>query len=304
MAAAKFIPDVFEEYLDKVDTSKVFKNGTLAKNEVYSSVFVNIAGVAHLEITVENLYYSRKGLTVYLNSSAYVAVEVDHFEETVTVLPQIGLVWAGLEPGNILVSSSIDGVSLVGLFENEPLSSVGDEFLLNGILYRVENVDLEAKTVTIRAFPVGVFSVEPLKYVHGTIYMTATQIARKRDNLKYPMLYLHEVIRETLNNWESPWTSSANCRLFFLDSSNFQDWDTDDHYLFVLTGLRKYVEYFKECMQFYGKLQIRDTVEVTSHANFGQYQEDKGHTKLIFNEKTSGIEMGGLFDFKLNSCNC
>lgn len=127
-------------------------------------------------------------------------------------------------------------------------------------------------------------------FFHGTPLATNSHISRLKDDSMVPMVYLYEVIRENLGGPNSRMIESS-LRLFFLDVSNFQDWDTDEHYSLAIRPMRNLADYFIwSAKKQVGKMQAGDRSEIITHAKFGAVN-NKGHFQSIFNVHLSGVEV-------------
>lgn len=184
----------------------------------------------------------------------------------------------------------------------------GLQIMLDNTAYTVASVNHATETITLTAPVVGsptTYSIGAPFFFHGTAYMVGAHISKIRNSAdKMPMVFLNEIISEQEQGVESVIERVVNIRLFFLDEANFKDWNTDDHYSFVIAPLRKLVNAFisqiREAKEFE---QDDETFDIKTHVNFGAYQELKGHIQSIFNERTSGIELGFTLNIK-KCCNC
>lgn len=138
-------------------------------------------------------------------------------------------------------------------------------------------------------------------YFHGTPIMTNTQINGAKPK-KFPMIYLYEILREREKRINSSIARESDLRLFFLDTANFEDWNTDDHYSKRLVGLNCLVDIFIEkarenrC-QF--ELYETDFTRI-NHVNWGVFKDNRGHETKIFDEPCTGVELS--FTLPLKNC--
>jgi len=178
--------------------------------------------------------------------------------------------------------------------------------LLDGVQYEIAETDRETGTVIVSGYAVApaLFSMPAPHYFHGTPTATGAEISRLKDADKVPMVYLLEIIRETVQDEDSAYTSVADLRLFFLDVADYANWTTDDHYAKLVQGLRSLVDAFilqaRKCKGF-GKIT---TIDLITHVKFGVYQTDKGHVNSLFNERLTGIEMRASFPIRDCSPKC
>ena len=139
-------------------------------------------------------------------------------------------------------------------------------------------------------------------YFHGTPLMTNAQINGATVDKKFPMVYLYEILRERDKRENSNIVRESDLRLFFLDTANFSDWSTDDHYSKRLVGLNCLVDFFivaarKNTCQFY--LYDTDFSRI-NHVKWGVFKDNKGHESRIFDEDCTGVELS--FTLPIKNC--
>ena len=161
------------------------------------------------------------------------------------------------------------------------------------------NVSIEVSGVVSAP---SVYTIPNPFYFHGTPIMTNNHISGASENNKAPMIYLYEIIKETEMSENSSIVRESDLRLFFLDSANFSEWETDDHYSQRLKGLNSLVDKFIEearnyicCFYLYETSFTR-----INHANFGVYLDNKGHVKNLFDDHLTGVELS--FTLPLRDC--
>jgi hypothetical protein len=140
-------------------------------------------------------------------------------------------------------------------------------------------------------------------YFHGTPILTNAHISGAREDQKYPMIYLYEIIREKDKQVDSAIKRESDLRLFFLDTADFGNWETDDHYTKRLLGLNNLVDEFIDAARAYGCCFYLYDTEFTriNHANWGRWVDNSGHEKRIFDDDLSGVELS--FTLPLKECN-
>jgi len=174
------------------------------------------------------------------------------------------------------------------------------KFTVNGEEYEVID-DAGREFVPNRQFSVygntiiteSVIQLEPMKYFHGTVIATSAELDKKQfDTDKFPMVYLLEVINDNFNNLpQDKIDRVSDFRLFFLTNTDEENWLTADHYRLAIKPMRNML------YQFINELNNNENIEEFSnftainHAKFGVYSTDKGHTRRILNDKTSGVEV-------------
>lgn len=140
-------------------------------------------------------------------------------------------------------------------------------------------------------------------YFHGTPIMTnANHISGAREANKVPMIYLYEILRERDMRIDSKIRRESDLRLFFLDSANFEEWNTDDHYSNRLLGLNNLVNEFEEAARNYSCCFYLYNTDFTriNHVNWGIFFDNAGHKKQIFDDELTGVELS----FTLPLINC
>ena len=148
-------------------------------------------------------------------------------------------------------------------------------------------------------------TVEPLFFVNGTPLKVNGDNIHTPLDVKYPMVYVYELLREVVHRDNSPYLITApGLRMFLLDDSNLNEWSQSDHLEKRVRGINRLfnriVRDLKNdgCCFYTEETDIERIVEV----NWGRYVDSKGHTKTIFNENTSGIEI--KFDLVIfKNCN-
>lgn len=181
---------------------------------------------------------------------------------------------------------------------------VGDSFTVDLLgteyTYTVTNL-IKDTSITVSSsdgnYPVIVnaFDVESPKYYHGTVINTNLELNGEQfaENCT-PMIYFLEQYTETYFTNDSILDRETNIRLFFLESANFQDWNTDEHYENAIYYTRQMLDYFIYEVLFKTKGIHSDLIEdyaTTNRVNFGVYTTDRGSTNKIFDKELTGIEL-------------
>lgn len=132
-----------------------------------------------------------------------------------------------------------------------------------------------------------------LNYLHGTAIATKGYLDRENTSeKKYPLVYLLEVLRDKFNEDENLHLDrTSRLRLFFLSETDENNWDTDEHYEFSIKPMRNVVYNFIESLKLNRKIGKFDGWEAINHAKFGVYISDKGHTRRMFSDNLSGVEL-------------
>ena len=175
---------------------------------------------------------------------------------------------------------------------------------IDGTDYQIESV-VDNTSITVKgviADPQNYTVPNPF-YFHGTpIKTNADHISGAQPANKVPMIYLYEILRERDLRINSRIRRESDLRLFFLDSANFEDWNTDEHYSDRLLGLNNLVDEFIAAARGYDCCFYLYDTDFTriNHVNWGVFQDNKGHIKKIFDDELTGVELS----FTLPLINC
>ena len=145
-------------------------------------------------------------------------------------------------------------------------------------------------------------------FFHGTPKQIASHLDSILDSVeKYPLIYLFET-----NKTEGDLTANNNVereitvRLFFGTDANPDDWEVEDFYNEVLDDIRIIVDTFYACVRKSKKViqtqRIRFSEE--THTNWGLYVKNQGHSKNIFNDQLSGIDVQLTFSARKDQRLC
>lgn len=169
----------------------------------------------------------------------------------------------------------------------------GSIIIVNGTEYEALSV-VYNEYIIIEGEPAGItkITVKTPNYFHGTAMAVNAELDPLDKSLKFPMVYCYEIIPERFyDEPDSVIDRDAELRLYFLDNANFKDWTTQQHYDYVIDGMKSLqvhmLEKFKSCPKI-GKF---DTHDVINHVKFGVWTDQKGHTSNLFNENLSGVEL-------------
>jgi len=175
------------------------------------------------------------------------------------------------------------------------------DFQIDGIDYTVLNeegkefVFNEKFTIKGDVVPTATeTTLDSLKYYHGTVIATKEELARKElSSDKFPMAFLLEVLEDDFNNIDdSRVDRNSQLRLFFLSETDEDNWTTNEHYEFSIKPMRNLVYKFIAHLNESNLIGKINSYKAINHAKFGVYLSSKGgHTKRIFNDKLSGVEL-------------
>ncbi len=176
---------------------------------------------------------------------------------------------------------------------------------VDGVNYKILEVKKDQSITVEGVIKTGsTYKIPNPKYFHGTPLMTNAQInGVKISTDKLPMIYLYEILRERELPVSSQIVRESDLRLFFLDTANFSDWSTDDHYSKRLVGLNCLVDFFieearKNTCQFY---LYKTKFTRINHVKWGVFQDNKGHITKLFDDELTGVELS--FTLPLRQCN-
>lgn len=156
------------------------------------------------------------------------------------------------------------------------------------------------------------FIIPAPHFFNGTPMQVQNVLANIRDwKDKLPMVYLLEVIREQrFNSRTNKLDRISDLRIFFLMSSNFEDWDISQHYDLAINPMDNFVNDFIETLRLNNSVGEFDDYETINRANFGVYiskpskrsgKYEDNITKLI-DENVSGVELRLNLPVKKNPC--
>lgn len=206
----------------------------------------------------------------------------------------------------------LDVLSYTGddiVVKNVKFASIGRFVTIMGVDYKIKAVDYDNNVITLtEPVPVGT-SVVTLKtpfFFHGTAQMQNQEWAQTDfDSAKFPCIYLREVVSQTEfpKSSENLYESESDVTLYFLNSANFEEWSTEDHYKNVLYPMEYVLEAFKEVLEsnkYVGKIEQYNRI---NRANLGVYSDERGNTSAYFTDRISGIELGFNLPIK-KGCKC
>lgn len=144
-----------------------------------------------------------------------------------------------------------------------------------------------------------------VKVKHGTIIDGNIQLTTIKDGEdKYPLIFQHEITRETFfNDKRNKLERESEVDLFFLCVADFKDWQIAEHNKFTIKPMRELALKFIEELKTSNGIGEFDTFEILDHVKFGVYTTEKGHTERIFNDNLSGVQLRMTIPF-LKTCGC
>lgn len=167
--------------------------------------------------------------------------------------------------------------------------------------YKVLNNDLypfnfnNSFTIEGSVDPSGTLEIflGPLKYFHGTVIDTKGVLNKINISTdKLPMIYLLEVLKDKFNNDVNLRVDRvSDLRLFFLSETDENNWTTDQHYEYSIKPMRNVVYNFIESLNKNAGIGEFDDYVAINHVKFGVVIPDKGHTRRVFDDNLSGVEL-------------
>lgn len=202
-----------------------------------------------------------------------------------------------------VVSASFDGTNTTLTVEKTFHLRRGMDVTIDGTSYVVVSVTnnqyIEVEGAVVDPL---LYTVPNPFYFHGTPIMTNNHINGMREDQKVPMIYLYEIIREKDKGIDSAIVRESDLLLFFLDSANFSEWETEDHYSQRLKGLNNLVDEFRDQARDYRCCFYLEETEFTriNHVNWGVWRTNAGHERRIFDDDLTGVELN--FTLPLRKC--
>ena len=223
----------------------------------------------------------------------------------------------GYSPGSIDSSTGI--VTDKNKYQN---LEAGQRIIIKGFdntaTYKVQTevvsvVDNEDGTIIFLVLDNFIFEVTEIifyvpndvKVKHGTIIDGNIQLTTIKDGEdKYPLIFQHEITRETFfNDKRNKLERESEVDLFFLCVADFKEWQIAEHNKFAIKPMRELALKFIEELKTSNGIGEFDTFEILDHVKFGVYTSEKGHTERIFNDNLSGVQLRTTIPF-LKTCGC
>lgn len=190
----------------------------------------------------------------------------------------------------------------------------GNYIVINGIKYKVKDFELNTwiSVSGVVPLPFDSYTILAPNFFNGTPMMVSNVLADIRDwKKKLPMVYLLEVIREQrFNSRTNKLDRISDLRIFFLMSSNFEDWDISQHYDLAIEPMDNFLNDFIHALRYNAQVGEFDEYETINRANFGVYiskpskrsgKYEDNITKLI-DENVSGVELRINLPIQKNPC--
>lgn len=182
-------------------------------------------------------------------------------------------------------------------------ATIGNYITINGVEYKIKDFDINSwiSVKGIVPMPFSEWTIAPPHFFNGTPMQVQNVLANIREwRDKLPMVYLLEVIKEQrFNSRTDKLERKSDLRIFFLMSSNFQDWDIAQHYDLAIEPMDNFLNDFMLALHNNGRVGEFNEYETINRANFGVYiskpskrsgKYEDNITKLI-DENVSGVEL-------------
>ncbi len=191
--------------------------------------------------------------------------------------------------------------------------SIKQTYSINGRKYLIKSFTINENIVVV---PVGhsiapivtSFTIKAPTYIHGTLKMAGNEVDAETDKtILCPFTYLFEIITDRKDtDEESTIDREVDLRIFWLNSANFSDWLTNDHYTNVIDPMQQMVDLFikniKESKLFTDNIRH----ECTPLINVSEQGQQEN---AVFDCNLSGIELKIFAEIRedlscVNKCKC
>lgn len=175
---------------------------------------------------------------------------------------------------------------------------------LEGTEYKITSVDLN-KSITVEGtnpIAIGKYQLPNPTYKHGKLKQTSAEITAESQSqrIQYPLIWMFEIAPRTRpQEVDTALQSTGSARLFFMNTSDYSNFTTEDHFKQVINPVNNLVESFLRQLKRHrlvGKVFINNKI---AHAKF---TNDTGETDSTGNNilpaKLSGIELDLLLPIR------
>lgn len=217
---------------------------------------------------------------------------------------------------NLNIELKINGVELVdGGYKCYTLNTHYlrplEEFNVNGVTYTVESFVYNSYLIVSGSTPIapGTYTLNNPSFKHGKLKQTSAEILAQNqvraNKLVMPLVWMFELSpRQTPSEVNSMLESAGNVKLFFMNSADYENFTTADHFTNVIQPMSNLVDLFLKRLKKHnrvGKAYISNRIE---HAKFtNDNGESAGEGKNILPMRLSGIEVE--LSLPINIClNC
>lgn len=199
-----------------------------------------------------------------------------------------------------IISLSVDKTHY--LSKDFPIEIDGNNYQIVEIVNN-ESIKLKGSS------PINVsnFTLEPLKFFHGSILQTGKELAREADTFEItPMAYLKRPFTDAFQDDESRVERESNISLFFLTQSIFEEWETAEHDINAVIPMRNVAYGFIEALKSDAYIGLIDGFDLTDRIKFGVVV-DKGTERGYWTKQLSGVQLDITLPIIRNyycNCNC
>jgi hypothetical protein len=176
--------------------------------------------------------------------------------------------------------------------------TVGKMVSIGGVEYQITAINTLTPSFTVSASvaPVGTqFKASYPFYIHGRFIAANNELNQISNSLrKYPLIYLAEnySTRENLDpNLQIG--DNVSCSIFIMNSSNYEDFTTDEHYTYTIDAMDSIANSFIDKLKTNQFVQYREFSELERirHTKWGLEVTNKGTTTNLFDDNLSGVEL-------------
>ena len=163
---------------------------------------------------------------------------------------------------------------------------------IDGTEYEISAFDQNV-SITIPIAPlvaVDSFVLQAPFYYHGTPIQANNEfLVEKRDNKKYPLIYLVESMDEFFYDEEHSNEKDSPLRILFLDSFENNKSEVDGHYTERIKPLVASCNFFVELLQD-DPVYTKFTYNKNNRVKVGVETTNEGSTSQIFNDPLNAVE--------------
>jgi len=140
------------------------------------------------------------------------------------------------------------------------------------------------------------FTIDQPLFVWGNPQMVSAELVKRVQNKTaiWPYIWVVEISNADFNlDPSSEVKSTPTFNMFFLDSSDKQNWTISEHYDNAIYTLNNYLDTFVQILKSRRDLFDTDSINFNkvNHVNFGDYIVDEGMKELILNDEVTGIQV-------------
>lgn len=165
--------------------------------------------------------------------------------------------------------------------------------LFGATQYEVISINDKDAIVKGTSYPTGDPLFPEVYFYNGTPIMVGHELDSVLSaDQKTPFLYLYEPITDKYFNLDlSIIERESNVVMYFLDQSNYQDWDTDQHYSGAVSPMFNLAGLFMEFLMQDTRVGEIEDYSITYIPNFSIVRNVGGTSRKIFNDDLSGVEL-------------